>query len=519
MSVQECPVCCANTNKRNKEIVCLHCGHISCMACSKRYILESINDAKCMDCGKFWNREFLIQAFNYSWVTKDYKKHRQSVLFDRQLSMMETTQVIIEERRYIQENKDMIKQFDEKLKPMKREVREINTQIRDHKKNTPMPYRLRGAASFETKYVYHKALMEYFEPLKGFDTRRIELRNQIYEIDKETRIYWDNISLVGYREVRKQVGDKYYGHCPMSGCKGFITASWKCGLCDIRVCRTCKERVNVDAEGKVEEGHVCDPNTLLNLAEIKQISKHCPKCKVPIVRVSGCRQMWCVECHVAFDWQTGEIELTRNIHNPHYFEWKNKNRSQDPTPAPAIDVCAQRIPDMFQIEQLVYNIDADMLETFTRVIRILNHIEQIEIRRYRMTKDMVLEYRIEYMTNKITEKRFKQKLQNFEKKREKYTEITMIYEMFIAVSKTNLYSDSLVVQGTRATRWDARRTEKYLIPITRVEFDKFITRMNELVTYTNECFARLKSTYKNKIPVVSLDPEESESEVDEVDIE
>jgi hypothetical protein len=31
--------------------------------------------------------------------------------------------------------------------------------------------------------------------------------------------------------------------------------------------------------------------------------------------------MWCTECNVAFDWNSGETIVSRSIHNPHYFEW------------------------------------------------------------------------------------------------------------------------------------------------------------------------------------------------------
>lgn len=53
---------------------------------------------------------------------------------------------------------------------------------------------------------------------------------------------------------------------------------------------------------------------------IRKESKPCPKCGVRISKIDGCDQMWCVECKTAFCWKTGEIE-TRNIHNPHYFQF------------------------------------------------------------------------------------------------------------------------------------------------------------------------------------------------------
>ena len=43
-----------------------------------------------------------------------------------------------------------------------------------------------------------------------------------------------------------------------------------------------------------------------------------------ISKIDGCNQMWCTQCHVAFDWKTGAIQ--NSVHNPHYFEWLRKNK-------------------------------------------------------------------------------------------------------------------------------------------------------------------------------------------------
>ncbi len=38
--------------------------------------------------------------------------------------------------------------------------------------------------------------------------------------------------------------------------------------------------------------------------------------------------MWCPSCHVAFDWNTLQIQDTRRIHNPEYFAFINKHNLQ-----------------------------------------------------------------------------------------------------------------------------------------------------------------------------------------------
>lgn len=68
---------------------------------------------------------------------------------------------------------------------------------------------------------------------------------------------------------------------------------------------------------------------------------------------------------------------------------------------------------------------------FYVVHRLVAHVENYEMRRYAAPRDGdTLEMRIDYLTNRVTEDRFKQRLQQLEKKREKRRDIHNIYMMF-----------------------------------------------------------------------------------------
>jgi dolichol-phosphate mannosyltransferase len=66
--------------------------------------------------------------------------------------------------------------------------------------------------------------------------------------------------------------------------------------------------------------HTCDPGVKETVALIIKESKPCPKCGERISKIDGCDQMWCIDCHTAFSWATGQL-VNGVVHNPHYYEF------------------------------------------------------------------------------------------------------------------------------------------------------------------------------------------------------
>ena len=105
--------------------------------------------------------------------------------------------------------------------------------------------------------------------------------------------------------------------CSVSGCNGFLEKrKGVCMLCQKKTCLSC----NVECM----EGHTCHEEDVNTWTEIKRNSKPCPNCATRISKTYGCSQMWCPNCHKAFNWNTGKIE-TGIIHNPHYFQFLDRN--------------------------------------------------------------------------------------------------------------------------------------------------------------------------------------------------
>ena len=107
--------------------------------------------------------------------------------------------------------------------------------------------------------------------------------------------------------------------CPSSNCRGFLNRKWECGLCHDNFCKQCHDLL--------DDGHECDPDKVKSAELISKQCKNCPSCGAYIFKISGCAQMWCVNCNTAFDWNTGQIE-TGVVHNPHYFEYMRRTGQQ-----------------------------------------------------------------------------------------------------------------------------------------------------------------------------------------------
>lgn len=112
--------------------------------------------------------------------------------------------------------------------------------------------------------------------------------------------------------------------CRAPVCRGFVSlADRHCGMCRAVHCTQCWEVRDV--------GHLCDDGYVKTVDMLKRDSTSCPKCATMIFKTDGCNQMFCTQCHTAFDYRTGKVE-TGPVHNPHYFEWLRTRPDVDPVP-------------------------------------------------------------------------------------------------------------------------------------------------------------------------------------------
>jgi hypothetical protein len=266
-----CEVCCEKYNKStHTRVVCEYsgCGYETCKVCVRKYLLGTTNDPHCMSCKNQWTTKFLVENLNRSYIDNEYKKHRKNLLVEREISRTPELMVLVERTKLVEE-----------------ETKELSLMMK-----------------------------EYDELRKMVNI----MRNKIGE--KNLRIFRIQNGEASDKEERK----KFIMPCPGADCKGYLSSQYKCELCKLYVCPDCFEIIGYN---KQDNDHICNEDNLKSAELIKKETKGCPKCGVRIFKISGCDQMWCTECKVAFSWNSGKIVSNGAIHNPHFYQYMQNNNA------------------------------------------------------------------------------------------------------------------------------------------------------------------------------------------------
>jgi hypothetical protein len=370
-----------------------------------------------MKCKHELNRGFIDSFCTKRFRNVEYKKHREKVLLEREKIRIPETQPEVERIIKLRE-----------LRTNYHSLLNVLASIEIDKQNT---------------------ISEGNIDLTYYEEREYEARVLLEEIT-------DEINRLRYMNVDQEENKRnFIRMCPAENCRGFIDEEWKCGLCKQTFCKHCNECMNTN--------HECDPETVKTMKLINRDTRPCPKCSTMIHKIDGCAQMWCTSCNTAFDWRSGKIVVGR-IHNPHYFEFKQRSREHGDIP------CGGR-PSYSELNTL--HASDEILD----ICVVLHHIDRELMYKYGDIYDEDnFRLRIQYMLNTISEEEFKTELQRRDKQKDKYTDIRNIYEMF-----TNSCGDFLR-QWVLDTSIDIMPTIK------------------ELVLYSNSVISKIRNRYNSSTP-------------------
>jgi hypothetical protein len=320
-----------------------------------------------------WNREFLDTHLTRSWREGELKRHRASLLFDRERSMLPATQSAVEIEL---QKREISKEYEAsayKLIELKKAVEELEAQ-RDRQQYFMRNGRWPGAEE---------------EP-KGLKRRA------------------------------------FVAACPDADCRGFLSTVYKCGTCQKQFCADCREP-------KPDDTHTCDPALVETIKAIMKDSRTCPACGMSISRVSGCDQMYCTECDTPFSYSTGE-RINGVIHNPHYFDRLRKMGLSTNTPAAPAE-CPQGIPDMRYLRNTTPLYKSSIDRPFYGLYQAAIHVQEVVVSSYPRHIDQQdnTDIRIKYLLKEIDEHKLKLLLQQRDRRRQKELEIRDCLELFLAM--------------------------------------------------------------------------------------
>ena len=317
-----------------------------------------------------------------------YKKHREDVLLDREIAILPTRQPRVEAKF--------------KMREVEADMRKVHQELSEwEKQRQKILVRSHGLARLLTRYTA--------------------------ETEGRPPPAWT------LAEGEKGPGAeraKFVMKCPDGDCRGFLSTAYKCGTCQKWACPDCLVVKGLDKDTE----HTCDPGQKESVALIIKESKACPKCGERISKIDGCDQMWCVDCHTAFSWATGQL-VTGVVHNPHYYEFL-RQQGNGVAPRNAGDVPCGGVPYYHTLQTAIAHMDRASQTTIMHIHRITAEITDQRLAAYQghFNVNDNGDLGMAYLMKEITKEEMKVELAKREIKRNKHLAIRAVLEMFTNTS-------------------------------------------------------------------------------------
>ena len=275
----ECQICAHAFNQSSRaKVPCFACDVQACKTCVRTYLLTSRSLPRCMNCSTAFPQSYVVSHLNRSWVNDTLKAAIKEVLLASELARVPETQPAAEAEK----NRRRLVKANDKHKA---KIDDLMQQVRRH-----------NDAIIANRYLMRGEVvpLRYLNDLARAEAGPVELERK-----------------------------KFLMACPNAECRGFLSTSYKCAICERFTCPDCLVVLTDKA------AHVCVESDKLSAELIKKETRPCPTCGERIYKVSGCDQMFCTSrrgdavCGTAFSWITGKVE-TGTIHNPHFYELQQR---------------------------------------------------------------------------------------------------------------------------------------------------------------------------------------------------
>ena len=459
---EPCDICLSPfTAVLRKPIPCPSCQKEVCKQCLKQYILSTTDDPNCPHCKHAYDRMFLQTNLSKLYMNTTYATHRAQILWRREESFLPTTQIKAERvRRGLNYWEEVIKPIETYRASLYKQVQELQTQIQQ--------------VSGEVQWHYQD---------------RQRLLN-----GEQTRAEAGLAGRPGAEEEAKQ-RRTFTRKCTSEGCHGWLSSAWKCGLCDNYTCHDCYA-----IKGKIHDAdHTCNKDDLETAKLIRASSKPCPKCGEAIEKSEGCDMMFCTTCHTPFSWKTLQIITRGSVHNPHYFEWRNRVGAGAAGGAHAAEPlpCGGMPTDNFMFKKVGqsadYVLSATTREAIGRRFRVTSHIENVVAPDYANHTEVqnTEQYRIKYLLNQMTKEQIESILQKQETTRERHKAIRDVLDTYLVAAAEQF---RIVAENTTE---EAARTVN--------------ANLDQLRDFINETLRNVHKYYGCTVPVIMNNWDNTES--------